>query len=255
VSEPPPPRATQPPPDPAGGLPPVVSPGPTGEIAPPPASWGAARAFGALGAVVVLVFIEAAIVAAFDADIESLGARLSLQVALVATFIGVALVAAQPGAGLASLRALGLRRPRRPAIKASVLAYLAYIGAALLIAAVIQPEQEDVTRELGVDEGVLGAIVAGALIVVAAPVSEEIFFRGFMFAGIRRQAPFWVAAAIPSAIWGLFHYTGPESWGVCLQLAIFGIALCWLYERTGSLWPPIAVHAFNNALAFSILTS
>jgi membrane protease YdiL (CAAX protease family) len=42
---------------------------------------------------------------------------------------------------------------------------------------------------------------------------------------------------------------------VVLQLGVFGLWLCWLYERTGSLWPPIAVHALNNAIAFAILTS
>ena len=124
-----------------------------------------------------------------------------------------------------------------------------------MIAALISPEQEDVTRELGVDEGALGAIAAGILIIVAAPLSEEIFFRGFMFAGIRKSAGFWVGAIVSSAVWGLFHYTGTDSWGVCLQLALFGLALCWLYERTGSIWPTIAVHGFNNALAFTLLTS
>ena len=38
-----------------------------------------------------------------------------------------------------------------------------------------------------------------------------------------------------------------------LQLAAFGVVLSWLYERTGSLWPPIAVHVFNNAFAFALL--
>jgi len=63
------------------------------------------------------------------------------------------------------------------------------------------------------------------------------------------------SALISASIWGLFHYTGPGSWGVVLQLAVFGAWLAWLYERTGSIWPTIAVHAFNNAIAFAILTS
>ena len=84
-----------------------------------------------------------------------------------------------------------------------------------MIAALIQPEQEDVTRELGVDEGTLGAIVAGVLIVGVAPFTEEVFFRGFMFTGMRRALPFVLAALVPSLIWGLFHYTGPESWEWC----------------------------------------
>jgi membrane protease YdiL (CAAX protease family) len=123
----------------------------------------------------------------------------------------------------------------------------------VVISLLLAPEQEDVTRELGSDEGTLGAIVAGILIIGAAPITEEIFFRGFLFGGIRQRAPFALAAVVSAGIWGLFHYTDPDSWGVVLQLTVFGIVLSWLYERTGSIWPTIAVHAFNNAIAFSIL--
>jgi membrane protease YdiL (CAAX protease family) len=201
------------------------------------------------------VAVEAAIVAGFDPDIESLGSRLALQTALAATLIGVAFIAARPGPGLAEPPALGLRRPLAPAIKVSALAYVAYIGAAIVIAALLEPEQEDVTRDLGFGEGDFGSIAAGLLIVVVAPVSEEIFFRGFLFGGLRRGTSFVVAALVSSGIWGLFHYTGPGSWGVVVQLTVFGLALAWVYERTGSLWPPIALHVLNNALAFAVLTS
>ncbi|MGH2954902.1 MAG: lysostaphin resistance A-like protein, partial [Solirubrobacterales bacterium] len=222
---------------------------------PPPAAWGPARTLAALAAFLVLVAIEAAIVAGFDPDIETLGARLGLQTALAATLIAVAFVAANPGPGLAAPPALGLRRPLVPAIKLSALAYLAYIGSALVIAALLQPEQEDVTRDLGFGEGNFGSVAAGLLIIGIAPVSEEIFFRGFLFGGLRRGTPLAVAAVLSAGIWGLFHYTGPGSWGVVLQLTVFGLALAWLYERTGSLWPPIALHVLNNALAFAVLTS
>ena len=240
--------------------PPAVSPAgdPAGDPAAgpePEGAWGGGRSLLGLAALLAIVVLSAAVVAAFDPDIETLGAKLSLQVVLAAAMIGVAFVVANPGGGLIDPAALGLRRPLRPAIAPSLIAYFAYIGCALVIAALISPEQEDVTRELGVDEGTLGAIAAGFLIIVAAPLGEEIFFRGFMFAGVRRSTGFIVGALVSSVIWGLFHYTGPDSWGVCLQLALFGIALCWLYEKTGSIWPPIAVHAFNNALAFTLLTS
>jgi membrane protease YdiL (CAAX protease family) len=142
-----------------------------------------------------------------------------------------------------------------PSVKLSVLAYLAYLGAALVIAAALQPEQEDVTRDLGFGEGNFGSVAAGLLIIAVAPISEEIFFRGFLFGGFRRGAPFAAAAVASAGIWGLFHYTGPDSWGVVVQLTAFGLALAWLYERTGSLWPPIALHVLNNALAFAVLTS
>jgi membrane protease YdiL (CAAX protease family) len=203
------------------------------------------------------LFVEVGLIAAiFDPDLESLASRLVLQAALAVTLVGVAFVAANPGTGtFASPAELGLRWPRRSFIGPTLIAYFGYIACALVIAALVQTEQEDVTRELGVDEGTLAAIAAGVLVIAVAPLTEEIFFRGFMFTGMRRALPFAVAALIPAVIWGLFHYTGPDSWGVALQLAVFGLWLSWLYERTGSIWPAIAVHAFNNGVAFAILTS
>ena len=90
---------------------------------------------------------------------------------------------------------------------------------------------------------------------IAAPVAEEIFFRGFMFAGIRAHGSFVVAALVSSGIWGLFHYTGSEGWPVVLQLSVFGVILAAVYERTGSIRPTIAFHTLNNAIAFAVLTS
>jgi len=259
-SSPPPPDEqatppTQPPPPtgpplsvPAGGPPP-----PQGAL--PSVTWGPGRTLGALGAMLLALFAEVAVIAAFDPELETLGATLVLQAALGATLVGAAFIAANTGGARASAADLGLRRPRGRFVRATGIAYLGYFVCALLIAALLQPEQEDVTRELGVDEGALGVVAAGALIIGVAPFTEEVFFRGFMFAGMRRALPFAAAALIPSVIWGLFHFTGSGTWGVVVQLSVFGLWLSWLYERTGSLWPPVAVHAFNNAIAFAILTA
>jgi membrane protease YdiL (CAAX protease family) len=153
------------------------------------------------------------------------------------------------------LAMLGLRRCRWSAFGLALAAFGGYIVFAAIYAPLVQPEQEDVTRELGIDEGGLAAVVAGLLIIAAAPLSEEIFFRGFMFGGLRRRMSLWPAAAIAAIIFGALHYTGPDSIGVVPQLAVFGLLLAWLYEYTGSLWPPIFVHTLNNTIAFVVVTS
>jgi hypothetical protein len=256
VTQPPPPTSQPPPPDPATRL---DAPAPAEPVAAQAAGWGAKRALAGLAILLLAVTVIAGVIAGLDGgEIDSLGARLVAQLTLATALVVVSVLAVQ-GANVAPgtpvLAQLGLRRPLRPAVAVAFLAYLAYIASALVIAELLNPEQEDVTRELGVDEGTLGAIAAGLLIVVAAPLSEEIFFRGFLFAGISRSGGFLVGALVSSAIWGLFHYTGSDSWPVVLQLSIFGVVLCWLYRRTGSIWPTIAVHALNNAIAFTVLTS
>jgi uncharacterized protein len=200
--------------------------------------------------------VEVGVVSAFDPNLDSLAARLVTQALLAVTLVGIAFaVAAGRGGGIASPRALGLRRPLRSPIGMAAAAYLGYVVIALVYSALVHPNQEDVTRELGFGHGAFGAIAAGMLIVVAAPFAEEVFFRGFIFGGLRRRLSFPVAALFSAVIFGLFHFTGPGSIAVVPQLAFFGFALAWLYEETGSIYPPMAVHAVNNALAFAILTS
>jgi membrane protease YdiL (CAAX protease family) len=207
-----------------------------------------------LAVLLAVTLIEVSVIAAFDPDLESLAARLVLQGLLAVSLLGVAFLLASPGA-VTTPSLLGLRAALAPPWKPAALAYIVYVGCAIAIAALIQPEQEDVTEELGYGESGLADVAVGFLIVGIAPVTEEIFFRGFMFAGLRRKLPFAAAALISAGVWGLFHYTGPDTWGVVLQLAVFGIVLAWLYERTGSIWPTIGVHTLNNAIAFAILTS
>ena len=155
--------------------------------------------------------------------------------------------------GLASPASLGLRRSLRSPWSVGAAAYGIYILSAIVLAILIQPQQEDLTRELGFGENPLGDAASALLIIGVAPLTEELFFRGFMFGGLRRNMHWIGAAVISSVVWGVFHFTGPSSWGVVIQLAIFGVVLGWLYEKTGSIWPGIVIHAFNNALAFALL--
>jgi membrane protease YdiL (CAAX protease family) len=243
----PPPSTAAPPPPPRG---PEPSPGK------PSATWGPGRVAGGIGVLLVTTVVEVGVVSVFDPNLDSLAARLVTQALLAVTLVGIAfLVSAGGRRGVTSPPALGLRRPLRSPIGLAAAAYLGYIVMALAYSTVIHPHQEDVTRDLGFGHGAFGAVAAGVLIVIAAPISEEIFFRGFIFGGLRHRLSFPAAGLISAVIFGLFHYTGPGSLGVVPQLAFLGFALSWVYEETGSIYPTMAIHAVNNALAFALLTS
>lgn len=218
-----------------------------------PGSWGPVRVLAGIGVLLALTLLAAVLGSFFDPDLESLGARLYLQAALAAGMIGVAFLAAGEN-GLAPASALGLGRGLRSPVVPVLIAVAAYLVAANVIYQLLEPEQEDVTRELGFGESTLGDVASFFLIVIAAPLSEEIFFRGFVFAGIRFRAGLVVAALGSAAIWGLFHYTGPDSWPVVLQLTVLGAILAWLYDRTGSIRAPIFLHTVNNLIAFIVVT-
>jgi membrane protease YdiL (CAAX protease family)/uncharacterized RDD family membrane protein YckC len=243
--------------------PPPASAPPPEQDRPPPsaptvtATWGPGRVVVGILILLVLTLVEAGIVSIFDPNLDSLGGRLVAQALLAATLIGVAYgVATERGrAGPAPWSTLGIRRPLRSPYGLAAAAYVGYIGFALAYGALVHPHQKDITRDLGFGHGDLGTVMAGLLIVIAAPISEEIFFRGFIFGGFRSRLSFPVAALLSAGIFGLFHYTGSGSETVLPQLAVLGLAFAWVYEETGSIYPTIALHMLNNAFAFAILTS
>ncbi len=79
------------------------------------------------------------------------------------------------------------------------------------------------------------------------PLSEEIFFRGFIFGGLRPKLGPWWAIVASALVFSAFHF----SLGVLIPIFITGFLLGWLYWRTGSLWAAIGAHAGQNAIALS----
>ncbi|MGH2924042.1 MAG: lysostaphin resistance A-like protein, partial [Solirubrobacterales bacterium] len=242
---------------PAGPAAPVAAAnGPRGSLPSIPWSFGD-TGWGLLAGLVVAFIVAPALVLPFDPDLERDGALLAAQgllgVSLVTVSIGVA-TRWRFGPLRPALASLGLRRFAPVGLAWMLVAMFAYyLAAALFASLVIQPEQEDIGGELGVgDENLLVAIAAVVLIGGLAPVAEELFFRGFLFSGLRTRLPLWPAAAIAGLVFGGIHaVTGITT---VIPLAALGVALCWLYERTGSLWPCVIAHTLNNGLALILIT-
>jgi len=83
------------------------------------------------------------------------------------------------------------------------------------------------------------------------PFTEELFFRGFVFAGLVRRRGVAGALVSSAMIFSAFHLlAGP---GVLVPIFITGFLLAWLYYHTGSLWPGIAAHAGGKVWSAKIL--
>ena len=209
-------------------------------------------------------------------------------VALIATFIAVGIVAAATGAstddenstftvvatflqgvifvGTAVLFASFVRRPRPqhfglrptrfwPAVGWATLGIVSFYILAAVYTAVVQPDAEQtVAQDLGADQGTLGMIAAGFMVICVAPVAEEIFFRGFFYRALRTRYSVLGAALIGGGLFGVIHYdfSGAEALLILPPLAVLGFVFCLVLERTGSLYPVIALHALNNAIAFGV---
>ncbi len=242
-------RSKPPPPPP----PPITASAEASEAS-PPRPWGTGRVFGGILILLVLVSIEAALVSIFDPDLKSLAAKLVLQAMLAVTLVAVSFAMASTHGRRVEPWMLGLRAPLAGWWKLALQAYAAYFAFALAYSAIVSPHQKDLTRDLGYGHNVAISILVGLLVVLVAPISEEIFFRGFVFGGLRNRLTWVWAAVISAAIFGAFHFTGASSLGVLPQLAFLGLALAWLYQRSGSILPTMAVHLVNNAIAFALLT-
>ena len=93
----------------------------------------------------------------------------------------------------------------------------------------------------------MAALATYEALAVWTPVTEEIFFRGFVFAGLAPRLGIRRAIVVSALVFSVFHL----AIGVLLPIFITGVLLAWLYHRTGSLWPGIAAHAGQNFLAVS----
>lgn len=93
------------------------------------------------------------------------------------------------------------------------------------------------------------------------PVVEEVLFRGIIFAPICRRSPF-AAYVISMFIFSAFHvigFIGVQSWPMlllsCLEYLPAAFVLCWTYQRTHSIWAPIALHGFLNLYSSILILS
>ena len=102
--------------------------------------------------------------------------------------------------------------------------------------------------DLGEDNLIAGFAVSIAVIVVA-PVAEEIFFRAFFYRSLRTRLRVWPAALIDGIVFGSLHFQGFDTAIILPVIALFGVGQCLVYERTGSLFAVIAIHAAFNTVA------
>lgn len=83
-----------------------------------------------------------------------------------------------------------------------------------------------------------------AAAVIAAPLCEEIVFRGYLYGAAKRFTGPWVAGFFSALVFSSVH----GSLVALLPLFVFGCLLAYVYEKTGSIWAPIAIHfCFNGA--------
>lgn len=106
-------------------------------------------------------------------------------------------------------------------------------------------------QNLGYSPYMMGGerVVAFILLVVIAPIAEEIVFRGFLYGKLRIAAPKWLAILIISFLFGLIHF----QWNVGISVFAMSVVSCTLREITGTIYAGTLVHMINNGVAFFLV--
>ncbi len=177
----------------------------------------------------------------------------------VGILIAVFLLTRVPVEGeLIPLSRIGFRKDRLPrdifyGICATAMNFPIIIGLGLLGKYIFQglPEAEHpIQVQL---EGTPSVLLIVSLLFaasVAAPIFEEVLFRGTFLPAVSRVArsPVW-GAVITSILFATIHPTGIPAWP---GLAALGAMSCLLAYQTKSLVPSMVMHGLNNAIALGI---
>ena len=149
-----------------------------------------------------------------------------------------------------ALSSLGLGQPRLPRITSVLLTVgvlVASLVANFLYFALVDQTGIDLPSPPDDPDIVFpgpAALVTYQALALWTPFTEEIFFRGFIFAGLAPRLGVRLAMVASALIFSGFHIFP----GVMVPIFITGLLLPWLYHRTGSLWPSIVAHAGQNSL-------
>ncbi len=154
---------------------------------------------------------------------------------------------------------LGLRRaPLGRSIGVLLAAVVVFYVFAALYASALGLEENDNTmlQDTGFGDAILKDVVFALLFTVAAPVAEELLFRGLLFRTLRDgltskwgpRGGLAGGAIISGLVFGGVHLGGGQD-DFLPVLMLLGIVLALAYHWSGSLYVPIAIHAVNNAMA------
>lgn len=250
--------STLPPPPPPAGPPPA---------GPRAVRWGVGDAIaGLLIANLVAAFLGAVILAASgyvdeaaDGDLP-LAMIAILQIPLWAGYLGVPLYAAK-AKGNGVVADFGLRMEPLDVPKGLAAGLGTQIVAIpLLYAAIFRVTDAlgwDLDRDLSADAreltakatDVVGVVLLVLIVVVAAPIIEELFFRGLFLRAVERRAGRRWALWVTALVFGAVHLQALQF----PALTLIGLVLGWLTLRTGRLGPAIWAHIAFNGVATALL--
>ncbi|MCJ7623777.1 MAG: CPBP family intramembrane metalloprotease, partial [Anaerolineaceae bacterium] len=96
----------------------------------------------------------------------------------------------------------------------------------------------------------LGFALSFISVAIFVPISEELYFRGLLHRLFQPHFKFWPRVLLSSTLFALGHF---DSLGVAASSFVMGVVIAIAYEKSRSLWLPIAIHMTTNGIAMVLL--
>jgi membrane protease YdiL (CAAX protease family) len=146
-----------------------------------------------------------------------------------------------------------LRRPTswRTAIRIGIGVGIGILILTLILTPLLEPGREQgVTPDTWQPEHATAYVANGIIVVMVAPIVEELTFRGLGYSLLARYGR-WVAIIGTGLAFALAHGL-VDAFPL---LAAFGIGLAYLRSRVDSVYPGMIVHGLFNAIALTVAVS
>ena len=92
-------------------------------------------------------------------------------------------------------------------------------------------------------------VAAFLLLVVLAPVFEELIFRGYLYGRLRKYSGVIISTIITSIGFGVVH----GQVNVAIFVGLLSVAMCIVREKFDSIYPTIMMHMFQNGFSYAML--
>jgi membrane protease YdiL (CAAX protease family) len=186
-----------------------------------------------------------------DGELTLIGATIILVSTQTALLLISWLFVYRPRA-LAGLPGFPGREPLKAAALGVAWGVAAWVVSTVLIGVVavvlqqlgMEPEPQAAERAIEMLDPVLVVLA----IVVIAPIAEEVFFRGVVFNAWLREGGRRFAFIGSAFLFAVIHVSLLS----LLPIFALGLMLAWIYDRTGTLVAPIAMHATVNGISVAL---
>lgn len=124
--------------------------------------------------------------------------------------------------------------------------FIVFIHNSLLAAFGVNTQADLIAELLESGQNFIWLMFVGVLV---APFVEEIFFRGFVFAGFREAYGWKKSLLYSSIIFSVSHL----QFAALIPTFVLSVVLTYLYQHSKSLWPGIILHFIVNSFGLIMI--